>query len=125
MDDVGDFEDFVHQGDVAVGEVDACTSSRCEVVRGTNCGGDDQVVDDFAVNFRDHFVRHEVGESCLCIDVVDGFEVLGGFEGPGGFQFSGDGGYAVTVDAEGDFWLEGVGFEVVLVVDAGDGSDWE
>ena len=51
---------------------------------------------------------------------MDRLEVLGGFEAPGGLELSGDGADAVAVDAQGDFWLEWVGFEVVLVVDPGD-----
>ena len=76
MDDVCDFEDLVEQGDVAVGEVDRGTGSRCEVVVGANGSSDDEVVDDFAVDFRYHLIGHEIRQGGLGVDVVDGLEVL-------------------------------------------------
>ena len=125
MDDVCDFEGFVKQRDVAVGEVDGCTGCGREVVICSDGGGDNQVVNDFTVDFGNHLVGHEVGEGGFGVDVVNGLEVLCGFERPGSLELSSDGCDAITVDAQGDFGLEGVGFEVVLVVDAGYGSDGE
>jgi len=79
VDDVGDFEGFVEQRDVAVGEVDGGTGGGCEVVACADGGCYDEIVDDLPVNFGDHFVCHEVGQGGLGVDVVDRLEVLGGF----------------------------------------------
>ena len=125
VDDVGNFEDFVEQSDVAVGEVDGGSGGGGEVVGGPNCRTDNQVVDDFTVDFGDHFISHQIGEGGFGVDVVYGLEVLGGFQRPGGLELAGNGGDGVAVDAQGEFGLEGVGFEVVFVVDAGECADWE
>jgi len=98
VDDVRDFEGLVHQRDVTVGEVDRGSGSRGEVVVGTDGGGDDEVVDDFTVDFRNHFIGHEVGEGGFGIDVVNGLQVLGGFQAPASLELAGDGGDRVTVD---------------------------
>jgi len=110
VDDVGNFQCLVHQGDVAICEVDGSTGSGGEVVASTDAGADDQIVDDFTIDFGDHFVCHQVGQGALGVDVMDGLEVLSGFEGPGGLELTGDGADAITVDAQGDLGLEGVGF---------------
>ena len=70
MDDVGDFEGFVEQRDVAVGEVDGGTGCGCEVVRGTDGGCDDEIVNDLPVDLGHHFIGHEVGEGAFGVDVV-------------------------------------------------------
>ena len=62
VDDVGDFERFVEQRDVAVREVDGCSSGGREVMACADGGCDDEVVDDLPVDFGDHFIGHEVGE---------------------------------------------------------------
>jgi len=125
VDDVRDFEDLVHQGDVAVGEVHGRTSGGREVVVGTNGCRNDQVVDDFTIDFRDHFIGHQVGESGLGVDVVNRLEVLSCLEAPAGLELTRDRGDRVAVDAQRNFRLERVGFEVVLVVDACDRSGRE
>ena len=120
MDDVGHFQYLVEQGDVSVRKVDGCSGCCAEVVRGSDTGGDDQVIDDFSIDFCDHFIGHEVGEGPFCVDVVYGFEVLCGFERPCGFELSCDCADRITVDAQGDFGLEWVVFEIELVVCSGD-----
>lgn len=89
MDDVGHFKDLVEQCDVAVGEVDRCSSRCAEIVGGTDGGGDDQIVDDFTIDLSDHLVGHQVREGTLSVDVVNRLEVLCGFEGPGGLELAG------------------------------------
>ncbi len=125
VNDVGNFQRLVPQGDVAVGEVDRCTGCSAEVVGCTDAGGDDQVVDDFAVDFSNHFVGHQVRQHAFGIDVVNGLEILGGFEAEAGLQLAGLSGHRIAVQAEANLWLEWIGFEVVLVVDAGDRTNWE
>lgn len=125
VDDVRHFERLVHQSDVAVGVVNASTSSGRKVVSRTDSGCNDKVVDDFTVDFRNHFIGHEVGEGRFGIDVVNGLKVLSGFQGPRGLELTGDSGNAVTVDAQGDFGLEGVSFEIVLVVGKRNGANGE
>ena len=61
----------------------------------SNCSRYDQVVDDFAVDFSDHFVGHEVGQGAFGVHVVNALEILSGFEGPGGFQLAGHGGHRI------------------------------
>ena len=118
MDDVGNFQGLVHQGDVTIREVDRSTSGGREVVACADARADDQIVDDFTIDLGDHFVSHQVGQGALGVDVMDSLEVLRGFEGPGGLELTGDGADAITVDAQGDLGLEGVRFQVVLVVNA-------
>lgn len=125
MDDVGNLKDLVHQGDVTVGEVNRGTGSGGEIVARTDAGADDQIVDDFTIDLGDHLVGHQVGQGALGVDVVDSLEVLSSFEGPGGLELAGDGADAITVDAQGDLWLEGIGFQVVLVVNASNGTGGE
>jgi hypothetical protein len=80
VDDVGDFQDLVHQGDVAVREVHRGTGGGGEVVVSPDGRGDDQVVDDLTIDFGNHLIGHEVGEGALGVDVVDRLEVLGGLQ---------------------------------------------
>lgn len=125
MDDVRNLKALVEQCDVAVGEVDRGTSSSSEVVAGTDGGGDDQIVDDFTIDLSNHFVGHQVSENALGVNVLDALEVLGSLEGPCGLELAGDSTDGVAVDAQGDFWLEGVSFQVILVIDPSDGTCWE
>ena len=125
VDDVSYFERLVHQSDVAVGVVNASTSSGRKVVCRTDSGSNDEVVDDFTVDFGDHFISHEVGQGGLGVNVVNSLEVLSCFQRPRGLELTSDGGNAVTVDAQGHFWLEGVSFEIVLVVGVGNCANWE
>lgn len=125
VDDVSNFERLVHQGDVTVGEVNRGTSSGGEVVLSTDRSRNDEVVDDFPVDFGDHFISHQVGQGALSVDVMHRLEVLSGFQRPRGLQLTGDGGNRVAVDRQGDFRLERVAFEVILVVDASDGRRGE
>ena len=120
MDDVRDLEHLVEQSDVPVSEVDRGTGCGGEVVVGTNRCRNDQVVDDFTIDLRDHLVGHQVGESGLGVDVVNRLEVLSSFQRPRSLELTSDSGNRVAVDAQGDFRLEGVGFKVVLVVHASD-----
>lgn len=120
MDDVGNFEDLVQQGDVTVREVNGCTSSGSEVVDGSDAGGDDEIVDDFTIDLSDHLIGHEVGEGTFSVDVVDRLEVLCSFQGPGGLQLAGYRADGITVNRQGDFGLEGVVFQVVLVINSGE-----
>ena len=120
VDDVRDLECFVEERDVPVGEVDGGTGGRGEVVGRTDGCCNNQVVDNLPVDLGDHFVGHKVGEGGFGVDVVDGLEILGGFKAPGGLELTSDGGDGVAVDAQGDFWLEWVGFEVVFVVESCD-----
>lgn len=117
MDDVRHFQYLVQEGDVAVREVHGCPGCCAEVVNCADACRDDQVVDDFTIDLRDHLVGHEVGQRPFCVDVVHGLEVLCGFQGPGGLQLAGDRADRVTVNRQGDLGLEGVVFQVVLVVD--------
>lgn len=125
MDDVGDFQRLVEQRDVAVSEVDRGTGCRREVVVGTDGGGDDEIVDDFTIDFRYHFVCHEVGQGAFGVDVMDGLKVLSGFKRPARLELADDGTDRVTVDAHRDFRLERVSFEIVLVVNARHGTGRE
>lgn len=125
MDDVSGFEHFVHQGNVAVGVVYASTGCCCEVVVCSDGCSDDQVVDDFTIDFGNHFVCHQVGHGFFSVDVVDSFEVLCSFNGPGGFELAAYGCYRVAVDAHGYFWLEWVRFQVVFIAYAGYCAGWE
>ena len=109
-------EHLVQERDVTISEVDRRTSSRREVMRGTNRSGDDQVVDDFTVDFRDHLIGHQVGEGGLGIDVVHGLQVLCGFQRPGGLQLTCYGADRVTVNRQGDLGLEWVIFQVELII---------
>lgn len=125
VDDVCYFQQLVEQGDVSVSEVDRCTRCSSEVVVCTDCCCNDQVVDDFTVDFCNHFIGHKVGEGAFCVDVVNRLEVLCCFQGPAGLELSGDSCDAVTVDAQSNFWLEWVCFEIVLVVYPCDCACWE
>ena len=116
VDDVRDFEHLVEQRDVPVGEVDRGTGSGCEVVAGADGTCDDQVVDDFAVDFRNELIGHDVGQGAFGVNVMHGLEVLGRFEGPVGAQLAGHGAHRVGIDAHRDLWLHWVVFEIVLVV---------
>ena len=125
VDDVRNFEHLVQQGDVAIREVHRSPGCRGEVVRSTNRSGDDEVVDDFAVDFRNHLVGHQVRQGALGVDVVHRLEILSGFQRPRCLELTSNSRNAVTVDAQGHFRLEGVGFEVVLVVHTSDGVGWQ
>jgi len=82
VNDVTHFQNLVHEGQVSVAEVDGGTGSGCEVVGRSDGRSNQKVIEDFAVDFSNDFVSHEVEQSVFGVHVVDGFHVLSCFKGP-------------------------------------------
>jgi len=122
VDDVRDFNRLVEQRDVAIGEVNRGTSGRREVVLSADRGGDQEVIDDFAVDFSNHFIGHEIRQCTLCIDVVNRLEILSSFQGPAGLELTSEGAHRIRIDAHRHFGLERVVLQVVLVAGASNES---
>jgi hypothetical protein len=122
VNDIRHFQDLVHQGDVAVREVHRRTGSGGEVVVSPDGRRNYQVINNLTIDFGNHLIGHEVGESALSIDIMDRLQVLGGLQTPGGLQLAGDSRNRVAVDGQRHLWLEGVGFQIVLIINPSDSS---